>query len=111
MSEMSITVPCITPKRVPLSDLLREGDDARAAAAQLAAPAAPCPVCPFLDRHWQEYRDAVRLAALLGQAHLREKELLGRIADLEAKLLLREGQLFGTKADVTPPPDDSPTST
>src|SRR5215204_2207372 len=83
-----------------------------------------CPVCPFLRSHYADWQECVRLTGLLEQAALREAELLSRIAELEAKVRLREDQLFGTKADSLPaapqptgagpdatpaPPADTPT--
>jgi transposase len=72
-------------------------------------PTELCPVCPFLHSHYAEWQECIRLGGLLEQAALRETELLRCIAELEAKLRLREDQLFGTKADTLPAaPQPSP---
>src|SRR4051812_11497264 len=59
----------------------------------------PCPVCPHLAERFEPYRRAAYWEALHKKALLRQSELEQRIAELEAKLRLREQQLFGKKSE------------
>lgn len=62
-------------------------------------PTGPCPVCPRLDQDFEPWRQAGYWKAQHQRAVQREAQLQQRIAELEAKLLLREQQLFGTKTE------------
>lgn len=95
----SRTVFCFTPRRVPVDELLRES---RAAPAALAPPvlgAGPCPVCPLLAEKNEAVRQATYWRVMHGRAVEREGQLKQRLAELEAKLRLREQQLFGRKSE------------
>jgi transposase len=84
------------------------------AAGDPAAPVAtgPCPVCPLLEEKLQATREAAYWRALHRRAVDREAKLKQRVAELEAKLRLREQQLFGRKTEASsatqPPPTPSP---
>jgi transposase len=55
----------------------------------------PCPVCPHLAIQFEPFRRAAYWEAMHKKALLRQTELEARIAELEAKVRLREQQLFG----------------
>lgn len=76
-------------------------------------PTGPCPVCPRLDQDFEPWRQAGYWKAQHQRAVQREAQLQQRIAELEAKLLLREQQLFGTKTETTAStfPAPAPTNT
>src|SRR5437899_12547519 len=101
------SVFCFTPLRVPVEELLREPDLARspsdgaAATSRAAVPPAtgPCPVCPLLEAHLQASREAAYGRVMHRRAVEREAQLKQRLAQLEAKLRLREQQLFGRKPE------------
>jgi transposase len=86
------------------------------AAGAPAVPVAtgPCPVCPLLEEKLQAAREAAFWRALHRRAVEREAKLKQQVAELEAKLRLREQQLFGRKTESSsstqPPPTPSPTT-
>ena len=90
--------------------LLQAEDPLRACSAP-ALPTGPCPVCPRLDRDFEPWRQAGYWKAQHQRAVQREAELRQRIAELEAKLLLREQQLFGSKTETAATLWPAPTST
>jgi transposase len=110
----SATFFCFTPLRAPLDELLRDQDAQGSTADAVAAPApaGPCPVCPFLEEKLKAARESAYWRAMHGRAVEREKALKVRIAELEAKVRLREQQLFGRKTETStstqPPPTASP---
>src|SRR5262245_19623981 len=55
-------------------------------------PTGPCPVCPRLAQEFEPYRQAAYWQAMHQRAVQREQQLQQRIAELEAKLRLREQQ-------------------
>jgi transposase len=59
----------------------------------------PCPVCPHLAERFEPFRRAAYWEAMHKKAKLRIAELEQRNAELEAKLRLREQQLFGKKSE------------
>src|SRR5262245_42811567 len=59
----------------------------------------PCPVCPHLAERFEPFRRAAYWEAMHHKAKLRIAELEQRNAELEAKLRLREQQLFGKKSE------------
>jgi transposase len=71
----------------------------------------PCPVCPHLAERFEPFRRAAYWEAMHHKGKLREAELEQRIAELEAKLRLREQQLFGTKSEPASGQTPAPTST
>src|SRR3954452_16807074 len=86
-----------TPTRLPLpaaaaAPLL---PDCSAASPDLG----PCPVCPHLAERFEPFRRAAYRESMHKRAKLRIAELEQRNAELEAKLRLREQQLFGRKAE------------
>lgn len=62
-------------------------------------PTGPCPVCPRLAQEFEPFRQAAYWQAMHQRACQRERLLQQRIDELEAKLRLREQQLFGTKTE------------
>jgi transposase len=64
-------------------------------------PQGPCPVCPRLAQEFEPWRQAAYYKAMLDRAVAREAQLKQEIAGLQARLRLREQQLFGRKADST----------
>jgi transposase len=111
----SASVFCGTPRRVPVDELLREKDAVRSPAdsavpADPALPPAtgPCPVCPLLEEQLRATREAAYWRAMHRRAVERETVLKQRLAEVEAKLRLREQQLFGRKTETSsssaPPP-------
>jgi len=64
-------------------------------------PTEPCPVCPRLAQEFEPYRQAAYWKAQHQRARQREAQLQQRIAELEAKLRLREQQLFGRKTETS----------
>src|SRR3979411_3167437 len=62
-------------------------------------PDGPCPVCPRLAQEFEPWRQAAYYKAMLDRAVAREALLKQELAQLQAKLRLREQQLFGRKAE------------
>ena len=85
------------PQRLPLP-VAAEG---RASADCLAErpELGPCPVCPHLAERFEPFRRAAYWEAMHQQAKRRIAELERRNAELEARLRLREQQLFGKKSE------------
>ncbi len=75
-----------------------------------ALPTEPCPVCPRLAAEFEPYRQAAYWKALHQRACQREAQLQQRLAELEAKLRLREQQLFGRKTEAAATSTTSPSS-
>jgi transposase len=79
-------------------------------------PEGPCPVCPRLAQEFEPWRQAAYWKSLHQRAVQREQLLQQRLTELEAKLRLREQQLFGRKTESSgshtptadPKPPDSP---
>jgi transposase len=77
------------------------------------SPLGPCPVCPLLEKQLQASREAAYWRVMHRRAVERETQLKQRLAELEAKLRLREQQLFGRKTEtssVTQTPPSSATT-
>jgi transposase len=111
----SATIFCFTPARVPLDELLREKDAVGSTSDGPAVSAAdgPCPVCPWLEEKLKASRETAYWRAMHRRATEREAQLKQRVAELEAKLRLREQQLFGRKTETSSSPphaSGSPTS-
>ncbi len=100
----SATIFCSTPLRVPVVELLRDKDAVGSTSDGAAMPAAdgPCPVCPLLEEKLKATREAAYWRVMHHRATEREAKLKLRIAKLEAKLRLREQQLFGRKTETAP---------
>jgi transposase len=64
-------------------------------------PQGPCPVCPRLAQEFEPWRQAAYYKAMLDRAVAREALLKEEVASLQARLRLREQQLFGRKAGST----------
>jgi transposase len=64
-------------------------------------PEGPCPVCPRLAQEFEPWRQAAYWKAQHHRGLQREAALQQRVAELEARLRLREQQLFGRKAEAT----------
>jgi transposase len=106
----SASVFCASPLRIPV-DLLddRNGDAPSVIPCSPQAltctapslPTDPCPVCPRLAQEFEPYRQAAYWRSLHQRAVQRETQLKQQIAELEAKLRLREQQLFGRKTEAT----------
>src|SRR3954466_13903045 len=62
-------------------------------------PQGPCPVCPRLAQEFEPWRQAAYYKVMLDRAVAREALLKQELAQLQAKLRLREQQLFGKKAE------------
>lgn len=71
------------------------------AAGDAAVPLAtgPCPVCPLLEEKLKAAREAAYWRVMHRRAVDREAKLKHQVAELEAKLRLREQQLFGRKTE------------
>ena len=103
------TVFCFTPRRVPLDALLSEdaatsrslAGDASTNCAAMPVPTEPCPVCPFLTEKLEAAREAAYWRAMHRRSSAREAKLKQRIGELEAKLRLREQQLFGRSSETS----------
>jgi transposase len=112
MVDLSASIPCFTPKRVPVSELL-DGPPAGVVLSICSAPAiatGPCPVCPRLAAEFEPWRQAAYWQSMHQRAVAREKLLEEEIAHLQAQLRLREQQLFGTKSEASPAPSESSTA-
>ena len=59
----------------------------------------PCPVCPLLEEKLRAAREAAYWRAMHRRAVEREAKLKQQVTELEAKLRLREQQLFGRKTE------------
>jgi transposase len=99
----SATTFCFTPLRIPADALLREQDAVRSTSDGAAVPAAagPCPVCPLLEEKLKATQETAYWRAMHRRATEREAQLKHRVAELEAKLRLREQQLFGRKTETS----------
>jgi transposase len=75
-------------------------------------PEGPCPVCPRLAQEFEPWRQAAYWQAMHRRAVQREQLLQQRLAELEARVRLREQQLFGRKTETTsattPTPEPTP---
>ena len=87
--------------RIPADARLKETDAARSTSddAAVAGAAGSCPVCPFLEEKLKATQEAAYWRAMHRRATEREAQLKQRVAELEAKLRLREQQLFGRKTE------------
>jgi transposase len=119
----SATVFFCTPLRIPVSEvgklppppLPNAKPDTRTALTCSAPPlpTEPCLVCPRFAQEFEPFRQAAYWKAQHERARQREDKLLQRIEELEAKLRLREQQLFGSKTETaaatmpTPPTTSS----
>ena len=103
MADLAATVPCFTPKRVPVSQLLDDPPPVVAAVGPTctapAVPTGPCPICPRLAAEFEPWRQAAYWKSMHERAVEREKLLQEEIARLQAQLRLREQQLFGRKSE------------
>jgi transposase len=77
------------------------------ACSALKPELAPCPVCPHLAARFEPFRRAAYWEAMHQKAKLRIVELERRNAELEAKVRLREQQLFGRKSEVGGTPSEA----
>jgi len=103
-----------------LDELLEEQATAAAQSARHGAthlgdtappiPTEPCPVCPFLTERLEAYRETAYWKAMHRRASEREAKLKLRLAELEAKLCLREQQLFGRSTETSSSATAQPTS-
>lgn len=59
----------------------------------------PCPVCPHLAEKFEPYRQAAFWKAMHERSKVREQIPQQEIQDLQARLRLREQQLFGRKTE------------
>src|SRR5438067_7985382 len=119
-ADRSATIFCGTPRRVPLDTGRTTPPLPGAASAQPAPappcsapplPTGPCPVCPRLAQEFEPYRQAAYWQAMHQRALQRQQQLQQRITELEAKLRLRDQQLFGRKTETsaaTAPPPPTP---
>jgi transposase len=82
------------PARVPLA-----GGPPLPACSAPPLPDGPCPVCPRLAVEFEPWRQAGFWKAMHDRALQREALLKQRVAELEARLRLREQQLFGRKTE------------
>src|ERR1700676_4245411 len=64
-------------------------------------PDGPCPVCPRLAVDFEPWRQAGYWKAMHDRALQREAGLKKRIPELEARVRLREQQLFGRKTETS----------
>jgi len=100
--DLSASVVCFTPRRVPVTTL---GHSSTADTAEPSAcsaptiPVRPCPVCPRLDQEFEPWRQAAYWKAQHQRALARQQDLLLEIERLQAQLRLREQQLFGRKSE------------
>src|SRR5438132_14273063 len=100
----SATVFCFTPRRVPVMELLKEQAPVSASLTDSVTPplaTGPCPVCPLLAEKAEASRQAAFWRVMHRRAVEREDQLKQRVAELEAKLRLREQQLFGRKTETS----------
>ena len=67
----------------------------------------PCPVCPHLAERFEPFRRAAYWESMHKRAKLRIAELEQRNAEMEAKLRLREQQLFGRKTEAGQGPSEA----
>src|SRR3954469_11430148 len=70
-------------------------------------PDGPCPVCPRLAQEFEPWRQAAYYKAMLDRAPAREALLKQDLAHLQAKLRLREQQLFGRKTEAKASPEET----
>jgi transposase len=104
------SVFCFTPVRIPVDVLDDHRGDTRSVqpcppssrtCTAPPLPTEPCPICPRLAQEFEPYRQAAYWKSLHQRAVERETQLKQHIAALEAKLRLREQQLFGRKTEAT----------
>lgn len=99
MAELAATTFCFRPKRVPLAELLGEVPEQApsppAAGTAGPIPEGPCPVCPRRAAEFEPWRQAGSWKAQHARALQRQALLEHRIAELEAKLRLREPRRAG----------------
>lgn len=67
----------------------------------------PCPVCPHLLEKFEPFRKAAYWEAMHKKASRRIDDLQREIAELQAKLRLREQQFFGTKTESSCTPEQT----
>ena len=86
-------MPCFTPKRIPVDELLKEQSATASVLADraltepaLIIPTEPCPVCPFLTKKLEAAHEAAYWRVQHQRAVVREAKLKQQVADLEAKL-------------------------
>ena len=113
MSDHSASVFCVTPLRVPVSELgrLTTGPPMPPASSAVSSPPpvcsapplpqGPCPVCPRLEQEFEAFRQAAYWKAMHGRALQREAQLKVENERLQALLRLREQQLFGRKTETS----------
>jgi len=102
------TLCCVTPHRIPVATLPTNPPLSQTPSAEPIPtcsapplPTGPCPVCPRLAQEFEPYRQAAYWQAMHQRAVQREQQLQQRIAELEAKLRLREQQLFGRQTETS----------
>ncbi len=102
--ELPVTIwPGAPPRPTPQQDALALSDssaaNARGTCSAPPIPEGPCPVCPRLAQEFEPWRQAAYYKVMLDRAVAREALLKQELAQLQAKLRLREQQLFGKKAE------------
>lgn len=106
MDDLSASVFCFTPLRVPVSELGRADACPPAPAPTILSacsapplPEGPCPVCPRLEQEFEPWRQAAYWKAMHRRALEREAQLKAEVDRLQALVRLREQQLFGKKTE------------
>src|SRR5947209_11638178 len=103
MADLSASIYCFPPHRVPVSDLLDGPPPAVSVALPTcsapAIPSAPCPVCPRLAAEFEPWRQAAYWKSMHERAVEREEPVKEEIAQLQSKIRLREQQLFGRSSE------------
>src|SRR5437764_12511145 len=88
--------PCLNMAALPLT-----AAPLPLACSAPALPDGPCLVCPRLAQEFEPGRQASYWKAMHDRARQREAGLKQRIAELEARVRLREQQLFGRKTETS----------
>jgi transposase len=101
--------PEATPRPVPHHEVAAPADsrpvNVTGTCSAPPIPDGPCPVCPRLAQEFEPWRQAAYYKAMLDRAVAREALLKQELAQLQAKLRLREQQLFGRKTEAKASPE------
>jgi transposase len=119
MEDLTASIQCFTPKRVPVSELLDDAPSSLSSTLPVcsapAIPQGPCPVCPRLAAEFEPWRQAAYWKAMHQKAVGREDLLKQQNQELQARIRYLEQQLFGKKSESasvsTTPAGTTPTAT
>jgi len=111
--ELSASVFCVTPRRVPVATLWDGVPPETVGQPTCSAPpipVRPCPVCPRLDQEFEPWRQAAYWKSMHQRATAREQLLQQEIQQLQARVRFLEQQCFGRKSEATAAAPTAPAS-